>query len=63
MKPEDRYHRFVRWSDEDQCYIGNCPDINYGGCCHGEQEEAMPTSARSRRSIRSGTAVIWKISP
>jgi hypothetical protein len=39
MKPEDRYHRFVRRSDEDQCYIGYCPDLYYGGCCHGEQEE------------------------
>ena len=39
MKPEDRYHRFVRWSDEDQCYIGYCPDLYYGGCCHSEQEE------------------------
>jgi hypothetical protein len=21
MKPEDRYHRFVRWSYEDQCTL------------------------------------------
>jgi hypothetical protein len=27
MKPEDQYHRFVRWSDEDSCYIGCCPDL------------------------------------
>ena len=39
MKPEDRYHRFVRWSDEDQCYIGYCPDLYEGGVCHGEREE------------------------
>jgi hypothetical protein len=36
MKPEDQYHRFVRWSDEDSCYIGYCPDLFYGGVCHGE---------------------------
>jgi hypothetical protein len=41
MKPEDRYHRFVQWSDEDQCYIGYCPDIFYGGCCHGDLEEEV----------------------
>ena len=41
MKPEDRYHRFVHWSDEDQCYIGYCPDLYYGGVCHGEQEEQV----------------------
>jgi predicted RNase H-like HicB family nuclease len=41
MKPEDRYHRFVQWSDEDRCYIGYCPDVFYGGCCHGEREEEV----------------------
>ena len=40
MKPEDRYYRFVRWSDEDQCNIGYCPDLYFGGTCHGAQEEA-----------------------
>ena len=40
MKPEDRYHRFVHWSEEDQCYIGYCPDLYVGGVCHGENEEA-----------------------
>lgn len=39
MKAADRYHRFVRWSDEDQCYIGYCPDLYCGGVCHGEDEE------------------------
>jgi len=39
MKPEDRYHRFVRWSDEDQCYIGYCPDLYFGGVCHGDHEK------------------------
>jgi hypothetical protein len=36
MKPEDRYHRLVQWSDEDQCYIGYCPDLYFGGVCHVE---------------------------
>ena len=26
MKPIDQYHRWVEWSDEDQVYIGKCPD-------------------------------------
>ena len=39
MKPADSYLRFVKWSDEDQCYIGYCPDLFYGGVCHGENEE------------------------
>jgi hypothetical protein len=41
MKPADRYHRFVRWSDEDACYIGYCPDLYEGGVCHGQEEEAV----------------------
>jgi len=41
MKPEDRYHHFVRWSEEDQCYIGYCPDLYFGGVCHGDSDEAV----------------------
>ena len=39
MKIEDQYHRFVRWSEKDQCYIGYCPDLYMGGVCHHESEE------------------------
>ena len=41
MKPEDRYHHFVHWSEEDQCYIGYCPDLYFGGVCHGSSDEAV----------------------
>ena len=41
MKPEDRYLKFVRWSDEDRVYVGFCPDLfPWGGVCHGSSEEA-----------------------
>lgn len=43
MKPEDRYHHFVRWSEEDQCYIGYCPDLYFGGACHGDSDESVYT--------------------
>ena len=40
MKTEDRYLKFVLWSDEDQCYVGHCPDLfPWGGVCHGPTEE------------------------
>ena len=39
MKVADQYHRFVRWSDEDELYIGYCPDLYFGGVCHGKDEE------------------------
>lgn len=41
MKPEDRYLKFVRWSDEDSAYVGYCPDLfPWGGVCHGATEGA-----------------------
>lgn len=38
MKPGDQFYRFVRWSEEDQCYIGYCPDLYFGGVCHADTE-------------------------
>ena len=37
MKESAHYLKIVEWSDEDQCYIGQCPGI-IGPCCHGEDE-------------------------
>lgn len=40
MKTSDRYLKFVLWNDEDECYVGYCPDLfPWGGVCHGETEE------------------------
>ena len=40
MKTEDRYLKFVRWSDADGLYIGYCPDLfPWGGVRHGASEE------------------------
>ena len=41
MKPADQCHRFVRWSDKDQLYIGYCPDLYFGGVCRGASEEQV----------------------
>src|ERR1041385_7801618 len=41
MKTEDRYLKFVLWSDDDNLYVGYCPDLfPWGGVCHGATEEA-----------------------
>ena len=37
MKNSDRYLKIVEWSEEDQCYVGTCPSLIYGGC-HGDNE-------------------------
>ena len=34
MKASDQYHKWVEWSDEDQTYIGKCPDLITG--IHGD---------------------------
>ena len=40
MKTEDRYLKFVLWSENDHCYVGHCPDLfPWGGVCHGDTEE------------------------
>ena len=39
MKPHEKYLKFVQWSDEDELYIGYCPDLfPSGGVCHNEVE-------------------------
>lgn len=32
-----RYAKFVEWSDEDQCFVGRCPELFSGGV-HGADE-------------------------
>jgi predicted RNase H-like HicB family nuclease len=36
MKKEtDKYLRWVAWSEDDQVYVGRCPDLFFGGV-HGD---------------------------
>jgi predicted HicB family RNase H-like nuclease len=35
-----RYTKFVEWSEEDQCFIGRCPELMLGGV-HGANEAAV----------------------
>ncbi len=37
MSKRVQYIKIVKWSDEDQCYIGYCPGV-IGPCCHGDDE-------------------------
>lgn len=34
------YVKIIEWSDEDQCYVGSCPGLFYGGC-HGNDEKKV----------------------
>ena len=34
-----RYAKYVEWSDEDQCFVGRCPELMLGGV-HGNDGAA-----------------------
>jgi predicted RNase H-like HicB family nuclease len=40
MKDSVRYAKIIEWSDDDQCFVGSCPGLFYGGC-HGDDEKAV----------------------
>jgi predicted RNase H-like HicB family nuclease len=40
MKESAKYAKIVEWSDKDQCFVGSCPGLIYGGC-HGDDEKQV----------------------
>lgn len=38
----DQYEKIVYWSDEDECFIGVCPELFAGGV-HGDDPRAVFT--------------------
>jgi len=34
----NKYTKIVQWSVEDDCFIGSCPGLFFGGVCHGDNE-------------------------
>jgi hypothetical protein len=40
-KMKTDYLKFVKWSNEDDLYIGYCPDLFIGGACHGRDERKV----------------------
>lgn len=40
MSDSARYIKIVEWSDEESCFIGQCPGV-IGPCCHGDDEAAV----------------------
>ena len=68
MKPD--YLKFVQWSEEDQLFIGHCPDLFIGGICHGSDEqkayreltklvaEEIAESQRAKRALPRKSALV-----
>lgn len=40
MTPGSKYLKIIEWSDTDNCFIGSCPELFYGGC-HGNDEREV----------------------
>lgn len=40
MKKSAQYLKIVEWSEEDQCYVGRCPELMFGGV-HGKNEQKV----------------------
>ena len=40
MNESARYIKIVEWSDEDECFVGQCPGV-IGRCCHGDDEKQV----------------------
>ena len=40
MSKSAYYVKIVEWSEEDQCFVGSCPGLFYGGC-HGQDEKQV----------------------
>jgi predicted RNase H-like HicB family nuclease len=40
MSQAAKYTKIVAWSEEDQCFVGSCPELFYGGC-HGDDQSAV----------------------
>jgi predicted RNase H-like HicB family nuclease len=36
----DKYVKLIEWSEQDQCFIGSCPELFYGGC-HGNDPRTV----------------------
>jgi hypothetical protein len=39
MKLSDQYHKWVEWSEEDNAYLGRCPDLITG--IHGDDPKQV----------------------
>ncbi len=40
MRDSLRCVKMVEWSETDQCFVGSCPGLFYGGC-HGPDEQQV----------------------
>jgi predicted HicB family RNase H-like nuclease len=42
MRKSAQYLKIVEWSEEDNCFVGRCPELMFGGV-HGKNEQKVFT--------------------
>ena len=66
MNEAARYVKVIEWSDDDQCFIGSCPGLFYGGC-HGDSEKMSSMISvrlwRKRLRFITATASLYLLPP
>ena len=40
MSDAQKYVKIIEWSQVDNCFVGSCPGLFYGGC-HGDDEKSV----------------------
>lgn len=40
MSDSQKYVKIIEWSEDDNCFVGSCPGLFYGGC-HGDDEQSV----------------------
>ena len=40
MSDAQKYVKIIEWSQVDNCIVGSCPGLFYGGC-HGDDEKSV----------------------
>jgi predicted HicB family RNase H-like nuclease len=50
-KQAARFAKFVEWSDEDQCFIGRCPELMAGGIHGGDEAKVYAELCQSAEEM------------
>ena len=40
MSDSQKYVKIIEWSEDDNCFVGSCPGLFYGGC-YGDDEQSV----------------------
>jgi hypothetical protein len=48
MTTGSKYVKIIEWSDIDNCFIGSCPELFYGGCHAAAPDYRLENPAHTR---------------